>query len=149
MCVKKMADRFNCVTGFLEKYVSVIFILACRVHIFWIFFNSGWLKFRNALNGEWYVTEYLFQYEYKTPFISYQLAAILGTFNELFFSSLILIGFASRLSSIALLFMTIVISLTYVYNNEQLIWGLILLNIIIFGPKMISIDHFIKRKFTS
>ena len=111
-----------------------------------IFLKSGWLKLENAIIGNWHVTEYLFQCEYNIPFMHYKIAAVLGTFSELFFPLLLLLGLVSRASALVILSMVIIMSTTYMHLDEHVIWGILIINILIFGPGKISADYFILRK---
>jgi putative oxidoreductase len=100
----------------------------------------------------WHVTDnavYLFQTEYKLPFVDPWLAAHLSAFAEHFFPVLLVIGFASRLSALALLAMTLVIEI-FVYPDAwptHGTWAVCFLVIIAGGPGRMSIDHFIARHF--
>jgi putative oxidoreductase len=125
-----------------------IFGLLCRSYIFMIFLKSGWLKLENAIRGNWYITEYLFQCEYNIPFMHYKIAAVIGTFSELFFPLLLLLGLVSRASALVILSMIIVMSATYMHLDEHVIWGILTMNILVFGSGKISVDHFINRKLT-
>ena len=79
-----------------------------------VFWQSGQTK----VDG-WQVADnavYLFQTEYKLPFVDPWLAAHLSAFAEHFFPLLLVIGFASRLSAPALLGMKLVIEI-FVYPD--------------------------------
>jgi len=136
---------YSKVIGFLECYVGSVWDLFFRMFIFKDMFLSGWLKFQNYLNGHWETTVYLFRHEYKVPLLSPEVAAILGTFNELVFSSLLLIGLLSRISALALLSMAVVIALTYDFKSDVLIWLILLSSLFIKGPGKISLDYMIEK----
>ena len=146
MCVKKLIK--NCYKVYKDNfhYLSCLYLLLCRSYIFMIFLKYGWLKLENAIRGNWYITEYLFQCEYNIPLMHYKIAAVIGTFSELFFPLLLLLGLVSRASALVILSMVIVMSSTYMHLDEHVIWGILIINILVFGPGKISVDHFIQRK---
>lgn len=146
MCVKKLIKHCYKICKEHLHYLSCLYLLLCRLYIFMIFLKSGWLKLENAIRGNWHVTEYLFQCEYNIPFMHYKIAAVLGTFSELFFPLLLLLGLVSRASALVILSMVIIMSTTYMHLDEHVIWGILIINILIFGPGKISADYFILRK---
>jgi putative oxidoreductase len=90
----------------------------------------------------------LFKEEYKLPLISPTLAAPLAAFAEHLFPALILIGFCTRLSALALLGMTLVIQVL-VYPGAYAThgtWAVVLLYLAAQGAGRISVDAFIGRK---
>jgi hypothetical protein len=74
--------------------------------------------------------------EYKVPLIPPDLAAYLSTIGEHVFPVLLVLGLASRLSALGLLFMTLVIQL-FVYPDgwpDHILWIALLLLIVARGP---------------
>ena len=91
----------------------------------------------------------LFQNEYRLPLIDPTIAAYASAFSEHFFPILLVIGFATRFSALALLFMTAVIEI-FVYPAAwptHGVWATCLLVVIARGPGWLSLDHFIARKY--
>ena len=91
----------------------------------------------------------LFRDEYRLPMVPPEIAAYMAAFSEHFFSALILIGFATRFSSIALLVMTLTIEI-FVYPDAYPthgVWATVLLFLMVKGPGKISIDHLISKYF--
>jgi Predicted membrane protein len=91
----------------------------------------------------------LFQSEYHMPLLSPELAAHLAAFAEHFFPMLILIGFATRFSALALLGMTLTIQL-FVYPDAYPThgtWAAVLLYLMATGPGKLSIDHLIAKRY--
>src|SRR5438309_3929583 len=80
----------------LDRFQSS-FALVARWYVSWQFLKSGYLKITS-----WDSTLYLFQNEYHTPLLPPHVAAVTGTFGELFFPSLLILGFASRLGALGL-----------------------------------------------
>ncbi|MGE7957640.1 DoxX family protein [Pseudomonas sp. NPDC089530] len=91
----------------------------------------------------------LFQSEYPLPLLSPELAAHLAAFAEHFFPVLLLIGFATRFSALALLGMTLTIQL-FVYPDAYPThgtWAAVLLYLMARGPGALSIDQLIARRY--
>lgn len=91
----------------------------------------------------------LFQSEYHVPLLSPELAAHLAAFTEHFFPMLILIGFATRFSALALLGMTLTIQL-FIYPDAYPThgtWAAVLLYLMATGPGKLSIDHLIAKRY--
>ncbi|TVT80585.1 DoxX family protein [Pseudomonas sp. H3(2019)] len=91
----------------------------------------------------------LFQSEYHVPLLSPELAAHMAAFAEHFFPILILVGFATRFSALALLGMTLTIQ-TFVYPDAYPThgtWAAILLYLMARGPGVLSIDHLIAKRY--
>ncbi|MNE55822.1 hypothetical protein D3C80_1506850 [compost metagenome] len=91
----------------------------------------------------------MFQSEYHVPLLSPEIAAYLAAFAEHLFPVLILVGFATRFSALALLGMTLTIQL-FVYPDAYPThgtWAAILLYLMATGPGKLSIDHLIARHY--
>lgn len=117
--------------------------LAMRIAIGGVFFNAGLMKYRS-----WELTLLLFRDEYHVPFMDPALAARMATFNELTFSTLLVLGLATRMATLPFLGMLVVIQ-TFVYPQawvEHLTWASILLLLLTRGPGAISLDHLIWRR---
>lgn len=118
-----------------------------RIWVANVFFRSGLASLQ-----DWGSTLDLFKYEYKVPFLSPSLAAVLGTGAELIFPFFLVIGLATRLNAAALFVFNIIAVISYPALNEvglkdHTYWGILLLVIILHGPGKISIDHFISRQW--
>ena len=91
----------------------------------------------------------LFQHEYALPLLPPTLAATLAALAEHVFPILILLGLATRFSALALLGMTLVIQL-FVYPGAYPthgVWAAVLLYLVAKGPGILSIDHWIARRY--
>lgn len=91
----------------------------------------------------------LFRSEYHVPLLSPEVAAPMAAFAEHFFPVLILVGFATRFSALALIGMTLVIQL-FVYPDAYPThgtWIALLLLLVVKGPGRVSIDHLIARRY--
>ncbi len=145
MC--NLIKKYFITTDIIKCYLSPIFALVLRAIIFRDFFTSGWLKMGYIMNDQWDTVLYLFSDEYKVPFLSPEAAAVFGTFNELTFPVLILVGLATRLSGAVILFMSILIELTFMQSPIHIIWMISASYLILYGPGVLSIDYFIAKKY--
>ena len=93
----------------LGRVPLAVIQLAMRFAIGAVFFNAGLLKYRSPE-----LTALLFRDEYKVPVLDPALAAGMATFNELTFSTLLILGLATRASTVPFLGMLVVIQ-TFVY----------------------------------
>ncbi|MBS4079761.1 DoxX family protein [Pseudomonas rustica] len=106
-------------------------------------FQLGWPRLADS-------TIPLFTSEYHVPLLSPEIAAHMAAFAEHFFPVLILVGFATRFSAMALLGMTLTIQL-FVYPDAYPThgtWAAVLLYLMATGPGKLSIDHLIARRFS-
>lgn len=142
-----ITDKYYYIFAKSERYIASLWDLMARICLFDVFFQSGWLKLANAINGNWYVTVFLFKYEHPIPYIPAQIAAVLGTFNELFFGGLILLGLASRFSAFILLVMTFIIEFTYTHSPDHYLWIFLLTSLLLRGGGKISLDYIIELLF--
>ena len=92
----RLRQWHNQAAAILTSLHSSILSVA-RAYIAWVFFKAGLTKI-----NDWESTLLLFEYEYEVPFISYELAAYLGTFGEIVLPILLLAGLLTRISAIGL-----------------------------------------------
>jgi len=127
-----------------------LFALGARWYVSWQFLKSGYIKITN-----WQSTLYLFENEYHTPLLSPHVAAVTGSFGELFFPTLLVIGFASRLCAIGLSFVNLMAVISYrqvllaegyeAALAQHVLWGTLLLFLMIYGPGKLSLDYLLNR----
>ncbi len=121
--------------------------LLTRISIAAVFWRSGQTK----VDG-WHLSDSaidLFRYEYKLPLIDPVAAAYLAAFAEHLFPMLLVIGFATRLAALALLFMTIIIEV-FVYPDAwptHGTWAACFLLLMMRGAGPLSLDHLVARRF--
>ena len=132
------------------NHVQDVSLLIFRWYVAWQFWKAGVLKLQ-----AWDTTVFLFQYEYQVPLLSPNLAAILGTFGELFFPALLFIGLAGRLAAVGLSLVNIMAVVAYAHVifsegfensvTDHWVWGFMLLAVMAFGSGRISVDYLISR----
>jgi len=141
MQIAATADK---ATALLGRIPHDLIALIARLSIAAVFWQSGQTKVEG-----FHVTDsavYLFETEYKLPLVDPWLAAHMTALAEHLFPILLVIGFASRLSALALLGMTLVIEI-FVYPDAwptHGTWAACLLIVIAHGPGVLSIDHWLK-----
>lgn len=127
-----------------------LLLLAARLYVGLIFFRAGWLKI-----ADWSNTLALFRDTYKVPLLPPELAAYAGTFGELVFPVLIVLGLAGRLGAAGLFVVNVMAVASYLDLfgfecpagiNAHYYWGSILLLLVVFGPGKISIDELMRRR---
>ena len=138
---------------------SLIAFLA-RFSIAAVFWQSGQTKVEglvvNFVSGDFTLgwphlsdsALYLFENEYKLPFVPPELAAPMAAFAEHVFPLLLLFGLATRFSALALLGMTLVIQV-FVYPGAYAThgtWAALLLYLMARGPGVFSIDHLLAKR---
>jgi putative oxidoreductase len=121
-------------------------LLATRLWVSWQFWKSGWLKLTN-----WDTTLELFHSEYQVPLLSPTLAAVCGTFGELFFPLLLVLGVFTRFGALGLFAVNAmaVISYWHVIGGEgyeaalaqHVLWGYMLAMIAVCGAGALSLDE--------
>jgi putative oxidoreductase len=134
----------------LDKLQSVA-LLAARLYIADVFWRSGWLKLTS-----WDSTLDLFRTEYHVPVLPPYLAAVTGTFGELFFPTLLVLGLFGRLGALGTFAVNAmaVISYSHVLFQEgfeaaigqHILWGTLLIGLSVFGPGRISVDAWLERQ---
>ena len=127
------------------------FALASRVYVSWVFLKSGYLKL-----ADWDQTLALFEYEYRVPLLTPQLAAIAGTAGELVFPTLLILGLFGRLSALALQAVNVLAVISYAHVlyqqgfaaaiGQHYLWGYLLLVLAVYGPGAWSLDHWLKAR---
>lgn len=126
-----------------ERIPYSLVALVSRFAVASVFWRSGQTKVRNFhIRDEVF---YLFREEYKVPLVPPDLAAYMATTAEHVFPVLLVLGFASRLSALALFGMTTVIQL-FVFPDgwpDHILWFSLLLVILSRGPGAVSLDHLI------
>ena len=141
----ELRRRFVAVRDTLARLPLSIIQLAMRVAIGAVFFNSGLIKlhsFQFAIR--------LFEDEYKLPLLDPVWAARLAAFSEITFPLFLFVGLATRLATLPLLGMTLVIQV-FVYPDawvENLLWASGLVLLLTRGPGILSLDFLVERWFT-
>jgi len=130
------------------------FALATRVYVSWQFFKSGLLKI-----GSWESTLSLFQDEYKVPLLPPTLAAIVGTFGELFFPVLLILGLFGRVGALGLFAVNAMAVVSYAHVlytegfeaalGQHYLWGFMLAMLAIYGPGGWSVDRYLSHRVGS
>ena len=127
------------------------FLLGTRCYVGWQFSKSGWLKL-----SSWESTLGLFRDEYHVPLLPPQLAAIVGTFGELFFPVLLYIGLFSRVGALGLFAVNAMAVISYrqvllaegseAALGDHVLWGFMILVVMLMGPGRVAVDDWLQRR---
>lgn len=127
----------------LERFPLSLLQLAMRIGVGAVFFRSGLLKI-----DSWQFTIQLFRDEYRVPLLDPVLAAQITTAVELGIPPLLFVGLATRLATLPLLGIILVIQ-AFVYPNawsDHLLWAAALALVLTRGPGVLSLDHWIATR---
>ncbi len=144
--IKNVIERYDVLVDNAQSVFVPLLLLFCRLWVAWVFFNSGLTKI-----ASWDSTLYLFEYEYQVPILPWELAAYLGTAAELILPAFLAFGLLTRPMAAILFVFNIIAVVSYPllwekgFYDHQL-WGLMILNVIVWGPGLVSLDKLIKRK---
>lgn len=137
--------------GRLLDKLQPLALLAARIYVAKIFIWSGWLKLT-----AWDQTVELFTSEYHVPLLPPEPAAMLGTFGELFFPTLLVLGLFGRIGALGTFAVNAmaVISYSHVLFGEgfeaaigqHILWGVLTLGLTVLGPGALSIDWLLERQ---
>ncbi len=149
-------NRFPAVVALLDRVRRLlnsganVLDLGIRLFVARDFFLSGLTKIR-----DWDTTLALFQDEYHVPVLPPELAAIGGTFGELFLPVLLVLGLGTRFAAFGLSLVNIMAVVSYwhvLMDLEPAIamhvtWAILLLVPLFHGPGKISVDAWIWRRW--
>jgi len=135
----------------LADLLQPVLLLAARLYVAKVFIQSGLVKI-----SDWGATLALFHDEYKVPLLPPDLAAVVGTFGELCFPVLIVLGLAGRLGAAGLFVVNAMAVISYPQLwgfdcpagiHQHFFWGSLLLALVAFGPGSLSVDALLLRRF--
>lgn len=156
----RLAHGVRSAIRLLDRIPHSLIAALARFAIAAVFWNSGQTKVEglalNLVTGEFQLgwphlsdsAIALFRDEFKLPILPPELAASMAAIAEHVFPALILLGFATRFSALALLLMTLVIQV-FVYPGAyatHATWAAVLLYLIARGPGWLSLDHWLARR---
>ena len=125
-------------------------LLLLRVYVSWQFLASGWVKL-----ADWETTRFLFAEEYHVPWLAPTVAAALGTFGELAFPALLVVGLLARYAAVGLSAVNAMAVIAYAHVlfapgyeaalAQHWLWGLALAVLVLFGAGRWSLDGWLAR----
>jgi putative oxidoreductase len=146
----RLAAMHSALARVLDNFQSLT-LLATRFYVAWQFWKAGWIKITT-----WDTTLILFQNEYKVPVLSPQLAAVTGTFGELFFPALLFLGLFGRIGALGLFAVNAIAVISYAHVlleegleaalAQHVLWGFMLIMLVVFGPGRIAFDAWLERR---
>lgn len=134
----------------LDPLRSVL-LLGTRLWVSAQFLQSGWLKLTN-----WDTTLFLFKEEYHVPLLPPAAAAVAGTFGELFFPVLLVLGLFTRVGAVGLFAVNAMALFSYWHvlggddfaaaRGQHYLWGFMTLVVAMCGAGAISVDAWLERR---
>jgi putative oxidoreductase len=125
-------------------------LLVARLYVSWQFLKSGWLKVTS-----WETTLYLFRDEYHVPLLPPEIAAVVGSFGELFFPALLVFGLFGRAAALGAFAVNAMAVISYrqvlladgyeAALAQHVLWGTLLLGLAAFGPGRIALDAWLEK----
>lgn len=135
----------------LLDLLQPLFLLATRWYVSWQFLKSGYLKF-----SSWETTLGLFETEYHVPVLPPHLAAVVGTFGELFFPVLLVLGLGGRIGALGLSAVNAMAVISYAHVllsdgfeaalGQHVLWGFMLAVLVFFGNGSLGVDRFFGKR---
>lgn len=133
---------FDSLRRWLARFPLSVIQLAGRIGVGAVFFKAGLLKYNSPE-----FTVLLFRDEYRVPLLDPAVAARIAMAQELTIPIFLFLGLATRVATLPLLGMILVIQ-TFVYPNaynDHLVWGSILVLLLTRGPGVFSLDYLVER----
>jgi putative oxidoreductase len=128
-----------------------VLLLGTRLYVSWQFLLSGWGKLTR-----WDTTLFLFKEEYHVPVLPPAAAAVAGTFGELFFPVLLILGLYTRVGAFGLFAVNALALISYWHvlggddfaaaRGQHYLWGFMALVIAMCGAGAISLDALLERR---
>ncbi len=143
--LRRIGTIVSCANAVMSRVPDGLLQLLARVAIAPTFFRSGQAKITGfSVNDS---TVFLFEHEFGMPFPV--LSAHLAALAENILPVLLVVGFATRLSALALFVMTIVIQIVAPQGfwTFHILWFAVLLYVVTRGPGQVSVDHLIERAY--
>ncbi len=143
-----LLNKYDTLISTLQTGFIPLLLLFCRLWVAWVFFNSGLTKI-----ASWDSTLFLFEYEYQVPILPWEMAAYMGTAAELILPIFLALGLLTRPMAAILFVFNIIAVVSYPllwekgFYDHQL-WGLMILIVIVWGPGLVSADHWLRNKMT-
>jgi len=142
--------RLNALSTRVLNVLQPLVLLGTRLFVADVFLRSGWLKITT-----WDSTLSLFETEYHVPLLPPHVAAVVGTFGELFFPVLLVLGLAGRIGAVGLFCVNVMAVVSYAdvllsegfeaAIGQHYLWGFMLLVLSVYGPGQLSVDHLLTR----
>ena len=138
-----LGARVQLAWGWLDSVLDALQApagLLARLYVAQVFFASGLTKLR-----DWGTTVALFTDEYAVPWLSPEVAAVLGTTGELVLPALLVLGLAGRFAALGLSVVNAVavISLAEIAPaalQQHITWGVLLAALAIYGGGRWAVD---------
>ena len=131
----------------LDAFPLSLGLIFARVSVAVVFWMSG----RTKMDG-WAISDsavYLFEFEYRLPFIDPVIAVHAAAVAEHFSPLLLVLGLGARFAAVSLMIMIAVIQLLVLPDGwpTHFLWFSLLFMVLVREPGVISVDHLIRRRW--
>lgn len=145
-CLTRASIRGLALVKRLLDWMQAPALLAARLYVAFVFFNSG----RQSLR-DWAGTVWLYENEFHVALLPPHVAAVAGTAGELLLPPLVALGLLGRFGALGLFVVNAVALLSYLYALQppailfHVIWGILMLMVALWGPGKWSLDAWLQR----
>ncbi|MBN2690757.1 MAG: DoxX family protein [Burkholderiaceae bacterium] len=145
-CANPIRHAWDGLTRLLD-WLQAPALLAARLYVAYVFFNSGLQSLR-----DWAGTVWLYENEFHVALLPPHVAAVVGTAGELLLPPLLALGLFGRFGALGLFVVNAVALLSYMYALQppaimfHFIWGILIAVVALWGPGKWSIDYWMQRR---
>ena len=141
----KIDDAINPLRMIADTIGAPLFDLSARAYLAWVFWKSGMTRWNDFVNGTFDTQIFLFELEHPVPGLDPSTAAHTALFGEIVLPILLILGLFGRFAAAGLLIMTAIIEFTYLQSTTHIFWAFLAGTILIRGPGLLSVDHFLVK----
>lgn len=145
-CANPVCHAWNGFARLLD-WLQAPALLATRLYVAYVFFNSGLQSLR-----DWAATVWLYENEFHVALLPPHVAAVAGTAGELLLPPLLALGLFGRFGALGLFVVNAVALLSYLYALQppsilmHVIWGILSAVVALWGPGKWSVDQMLQRR---
>lgn len=132
---------YNSFFSWCDYFIMPFVLLAMRLWMAWIFWQSGQTHISNRTE-----TISLFKEIYKVPYIEPDIAYYIVTATELICPVLLAFGLLTRLATVPMLIMTSVIQFAFLSSIDHFYWAVMLGTVMCRGAGVFSLDHLFNKR---
>ncbi len=145
-CANPIRHAWDGLTRLLD-WLQAPALLAARLYVAYVFFNSGLQSLR-----DWAGTVWLYENEFHVALLPPHVAAVVGTAGELLLPPLLALGLFGRFGALGLFVVNAVALLSYLYALQppailfHVIWGILIAVVALWGPGKWSVDAVLRSR---
>ena len=145
-CANPIRHAWGGLTRLLD-WLQAPALLAARLYVAYVFFNSGLQSLR-----DWAGTVWLYENEFHVALLPPHVAAVVGTAGELLLPPLLALGLFGRFGALGRVVVNAVALLSYLYALQppailfHVIWGILIAVVALWGPGKWSVDAVLRSR---